>query len=130
MKIWISEPTLGLPVPDMTSWGQKMPLKKTNPLHFDPLGTNTATSGISSVEGALSSQVKTSFANMVMQGLEEASRSQLDASYLAEKVVSDPTSVEAHEVTVAMAKANMSLSIAKSVIDRTITSFKEILNQR
>lgn len=126
MKIWINEPTLGLPVPDMTNWGQKMRLNKTNSLHFDPLGG----SAISSLDQDITAPTGTSFASMLVQGLEAASSAQLDAGYLAEKVVSDPTSVEAHDVTLAMAKANMSLSIAKSVIDRTITSFREILNQR
>ncbi len=127
MKIWINEPTLGLPVSDMTTWGKQMSIKKTNPLHFDALGATLpngeATNEVSSEKGM-------TFGDMLIQGLNEANKAQLEAGFLAEKVVSDPTSVDAHEVTVAMAKANMSLSIAKAVIDRTVTSFKEILNQR
>ena len=127
MKIWISEPTLGLPVPDMTTWGKQMPVKKSSPLHFDALGA-TLQNGEAGTQ--VSSEKGMTFGDMLIQGLHAANEAQLEAGFLAEKVTSDPTSVDAHEVTVAMAKANMSLSIAKAVIDRTVTSFKEILNQR
>ncbi|MGL4523948.1 MAG: flagellar hook-basal body complex protein FliE [Spirochaetia bacterium] len=125
MKIWINEPTLGLPVPNMMEFNRRMPVNKANPLHFDGFG---ATIGGSPVSQADSTNMD--FGSMLIKGLDVANRAQLDASYLSEKVISDPSSVQAHEVTTAMAKANMSLSIAKSVIDRTITSFREILSQR
>ena len=45
-------------------------------------------------------------------------------------MIVDPESVDVHDVTIAMAEANLSLKIAQSVIDRLIKGWNEITTTR
>jgi len=47
-----------------------------------------------------------------------------------EAMLIDPDSVDAHDVTIAMAKANMSLNITRTVLDRVVRAWKDIINTR
>jgi flagellar hook-basal body complex protein FliE len=47
-----------------------------------------------------------------------------------EAMLVDPDSVDAHDVTIAMAKANMSLNITRTVLDRVVRGWKDIINTR
>ena len=47
-----------------------------------------------------------------------------------EKLIIDPDSVDIHDVTTAMAEANMSLSLAQTVISRMVSSWNEITTTR
>lgn len=70
------------------------------------------------------------FGKMLMNSLQEVSSHQNEASDLSVQALVNPESVEAHDVTIAMAKANLSLSIAKNVVDRVIQGYKDITNLR
>jgi flagellar hook-basal body complex protein FliE len=70
------------------------------------------------------------FATMLMDAMNKTSQDQNNVERLTELAIVDPESVDVHELTIAMAKANMSLSLSKAIIDRTVTGFKDILSQR
>lgn len=70
------------------------------------------------------------FGNMLIESLQEVSDLQTNAEALSVQAVVDPESVNAHDVTIAAAKANMALNIAKNVIDRVIDGYKNITNMR
>jgi flagellar hook-basal body complex protein FliE len=55
---------------------------------------------------------------------------QLDVGRVQEKLITDPDSVDIHDVTTAMAKAQMSLSLAQTVIDRLVTGWNELSTNR
>ena len=55
---------------------------------------------------------------------------QNSVSQLQEKVITDPDSVDIHDVTIAMSKARMSLNLAQTVIDRLVTGWNEITTTR
>lgn len=55
---------------------------------------------------------------------------QLDLYRVQEQLITDPDSVDIHDVTTAMARAQMSLSLAQNVIDRLITGWNEISTNR
>ncbi|MBO4547356.1 MAG: flagellar hook-basal body complex protein FliE, partial [Treponema sp.] len=46
------------------------------------------------------------------------------------QILTDPDSVDIHDVTTAMAKAQMSMTLAKTVVDRVITGWNEITTTR
>ena len=46
------------------------------------------------------------------------------------QLITDPDSVDIHDVTTAMAKARMSMDLAKSVIDRLVSGWNEISTTR
>ena len=48
----------------------------------------------------------------------------------SQAMVTDPDSVDVHEVTIALAEANLALSITKAVADRALRAYQEIINVR
>ena len=55
---------------------------------------------------------------------------QLDVTKIQEQLITDPDSVDVHDVTIAMQKARMSLNLAQTVIDRIVTNWNEITTTR
>lgn len=64
--------------------------------------------------------------NFIFDALDSLNKQQLEVSENAEKVITDPDSVEAHDVTISMAKAQMSLSLAQNVVSRICGVWKEM----
>lgn len=73
---------------------------------------------------------KTSFADYLMEAANYVNEKQQTSSDMAEKLVLDPDSVDVHDVTIAMAEANLSLSIAQNVIERLTKAWSEITTTR
>jgi flagellar hook-basal body complex protein FliE len=71
-----------------------------------------------------------SFDNYLLDAISYVNDSQNKSSALFEQVIIDPDSVDAHDVTIAMAEANLSLSLAQAVIDRMIKGWSEITTTR
>ena len=65
-----------------------------------------------------------------MQGLDTVNTQQNDVSKIQERLITDPDSVDVHDVTIAMSKARMSLNLAHSVIDRLVSGWNEITTTR
>jgi flagellar hook-basal body complex protein FliE len=65
-----------------------------------------------------------------MEAMNTMNSQQMEVSSLQEKVITDPDSVDIHDVTIAMSKARMSLNLAQTVIDRVVTSWNEITTTR
>lgn len=74
-------------------------------------------------------QVK-SFQDYLLEAVNTVNNQQLEVSSLQEKLITDPDSVDVHDVTIAMSKARSSLNLAQTVIDRLITSWNEISTTR
>ena len=71
-----------------------------------------------------------SFKEYLLQGLDTVSSQQNDVSKIQEQLITDPDSVDVHDVTIAMQKARMSLNLAQTVIDRLVTDWNEITTTR
>ncbi|MCR5289595.1 MAG: flagellar hook-basal body complex protein FliE [Treponema sp.] len=71
-----------------------------------------------------------SFENYLLDAVNKMNDQQLDVSAMEQQLITDPDSVDIHDVTTAMAKAQMSLSLAQSVIDRILTGWSEISTTR
>jgi flagellar hook-basal body complex protein FliE len=113
MNIYLGDPTLGLPVPNFT--------KGIGGVTMNKEGFGTTSTNVDKGE---------SFGAMLMKSLNQLSTTQNEADKLGMQAIVNPNEVNAHEVTIALEKASMSLSVAKTVIDRSVTGFKEILNIR
>jgi flagellar hook-basal body complex protein FliE len=70
------------------------------------------------------------FAAMLADGLNTVNNHQQKYSQLLIRSVTEPDSVDSHDVTIAAAKANMSLNIAKSIVDEVIRAYTDITNLR
>lgn len=71
-----------------------------------------------------------SFESFLLEAVENVNQKQLDVSAVQEKLITDPDSVDVHDVATAMAKAQMSLNLAQTVIDRLLTGWSEIQTSR
>lgn len=71
-----------------------------------------------------------SFQDYLLEAMNSMNSQQVAVSDLQEKLVTNPDEVDVHDVTIAMSKAQMSLNLAQTVIDRIVTSWNEISTTR
>ena len=104
-------------------------MTRTNPAH---VGTAPITSIIPGSEKSTVENQKTfgSFESYLVNAVSEMNNQQIDVGRVQEKLITDPDSVDIHDVTTAMAKAQMSLSLAQTVIDRLVTGWNELSTNR
>jgi flagellar hook-basal body complex protein FliE len=116
-----------------------MELARTNPMHYTASGItgalgpgseNIGASGAIGPSGSVSSADGTSFQDALLKAMDGVSSSQNKSDDLLQRVVADPDSVDAQDVTIAMAEANMSLNLAKTVLSRVVTAWKDVINTR
>lgn len=104
-------------------------LNRSNPAH---VGNAPLTDGLKSAEKGSASKAKkqSAFQSFLMDAVSNVNQQQLDVASLQEQVVTDPDSVDIHDVTTAMAKAKMSLELAQNVIQRLVGAWNEISTTR
>lgn len=71
-----------------------------------------------------------SFEQTLLKAFDEMNATQQKTDTLSAQMLIDPESVDVHDVTIAMAEANLSLKLAQSVIDRVIKSWNDITTTR
>lgn len=71
-----------------------------------------------------------SFGKLFANALNNVNNEQLDSMKLSEQMITDPDSVDVHDVTIAMAEANLSLSMTKSIVDGVIKAYNNIISTR
>lgn len=71
-----------------------------------------------------------SFQDYLLEAVNSVNSQQNAASKLSEKMITDPDSIDIHDVTIAMSKARMSLNLAQNVIDCLVTGWNEITTTR
>jgi flagellar hook-basal body complex protein FliE len=70
------------------------------------------------------------FGRALAQALGQVNDLQQRSMGLTQAMITDPDSVDIHDVTLALAEANLSLSMTKAIMDRAIRAYQEILNVR
>jgi len=101
------------------AFGDMVQLKRSRPRHFNESGVMAA------------NPVKTGkFGEMVTDALNSANNAEMDSAGLMQQMITDPDSVNVHDVTIAMAKAEMAVNLTKSVIDGAVKAYKEIISTR
>ena len=73
---------------------------------------------------------KVDFTSLVTGKLDEVSDIINDSQKKLESFLIDPESVDPHDVTIAMAKANMSVNMTKQVVTSALQAYREIINMR
>jgi flagellar hook-basal body complex protein FliE len=101
--------------------GDVVTMTRTNAKHLAGVGEKPA-SEAGGVEAA--------FGELLLKALNQVNDSQVTAVDLAQQMITDPDSVNVHDVTVALAEANLALSMTKSVVDRALAAYREIINVR
>ena len=73
---------------------------------------------------------ETSFGNLLSQALSTVNSYQQRSLTMNEKLVTDPNEVNVHDVTIALAEANLTLSMTKAIAERVISAYREIISIR
>jgi flagellar hook-basal body complex protein FliE len=100
--------------------GDVVTMSRTNAKHLAGVGEKPA-------EPA---GVEAAFGELLLKALNQVNDSQVTAVDLAQQMITDPDSVDVHDVTIALAEANMALSMTKAVVDRALAAYREIINVR
>jgi flagellar hook-basal body complex protein FliE len=71
-----------------------------------------------------------SFQNMLAKALDYVNDKQQNVTDISQKLITDPDSVDVHDVTTAVAEASMTMELAQNVIQRMLTAWNEITTTR
>lgn len=104
---------------------QNIQLNKTHELHNGQTRIFMEDAASSGVE-----KTRRSFDDYLIQAFEKLNDQQVNVANLQQQVITDPDSVDLHDVTIAMSKARMSLNLAQTVIDRLVQGWSEITTTR
>jgi len=98
----------------------------------DALGLSGAELGLARSSGGATtaSAAGSSFEDALLKAIDGVNADQQKTSGLIQKMVASPDSVNAHDVTIAMAESNLSLNLARTILDRIVRGWKEVINTR
>ena len=71
-----------------------------------------------------------SFGDYLAESFAAMNKQKNDLTAIERQLITDPDSVDIHDVTTAMAKARMSMDLAKTVLDRVVSGWNEITTTR
>lgn len=100
--------------------GDIVQLRRTSPLHLDSAGQT----------GPLTKPKEGGFGSLLLNALNGVNNATQKSLSLEQQAIVDPKSVNAHDITIALAEANMAVSITKAVADRVIQAYQSIINMR
>ncbi len=103
---------------------------RTNPAHAGTAKISNLIPGQERVVNDSADKKMGTFETYLMNAVKEMNSQQIDVNRKTEQLITDPDSVDIHEVTTAMAKAQMSLSLAQTVIDRVVSGWNELSTNR
>jgi flagellar hook-basal body complex protein FliE len=96
----------------------------------DALGRGGAVSELGGRIGAEAALRSGLFEDAMLRALDAVSAEKQSADNLIRQAVVDPESVDSHDITIAQAKANMSLNITRTVLNRIVQGWRDIINTR
>lgn len=71
-------------------------------------------------------KVGNSFEQTLLKAFDELNKLQLQPEELSKQQIINPESVDAHDITIAMEKASLSLNLATTIIDRVVKAWNDI----
>ena len=107
----------------------------------DGLGLSAADIGLARQSGASASAAAglgrvggvsggSNFEDALLKAIDGVNADQQKTSNLIQQMVVAPDTVNAHDVTIAMAEANLSLNLAKTILNRIVSGWKDVINTR
>ncbi len=101
--------------------GNDVQLKTSSPLHFNGSGTMNKNDRTKDPDA---------FAKVLLDSIDEVNTDQQKADDLEEKMVLYPDQVNVDEVMIATEKARLSMSFFKSITEKAIRAYNEIMMLR
>jgi flagellar hook-basal body complex protein FliE len=120
--------------PDQVS-GDRVQMLLTHPKHMGPEKGSSVNIGhrimdLKEKTGADMAVRSGTFEKAMLQALDRVSGDQQLAGDLARQAITDPDSVDIHDITIAQARASMSLGITRSVLNRLVQGWRDLINTR
>ena len=100
--------------------GNKVNLLRTDPAHIH--------SNVHSDQSESNKSV--SFNDLVIDALNGVNDLAQESTDITQQYIINPDSVDVHDVTIAMSKANLAITMTKSVVDNALKAYREIINIR
>jgi flagellar hook-basal body complex protein FliE len=116
--------------------GHQVELKRSDPRHLAGSAGSSgsaASAGSLRLPGSASSATPTTeseFGKLFVSALNQVNDLQNRSMAMSEAMITDPESVDIHDITVALAEANLALSMTKAIVDRAIRAYRELLSVR
>ncbi|MDR3193078.1 MAG: flagellar hook-basal body complex protein FliE [Treponema sp.] len=115
--------------------GDRVSMKLTHPKHMDadPARYSGIGKQVLDLEKATGAGMITragTFEEAMLNALDRVSGDQQFASQLNRQAVTEPGSVDIHDITIAQAKASMSLDITRNILSRLVQGWRDIINTR
>ena len=108
--------------------GHVVELSRTDPRHLSGSVLAGRASVSPGAQGA--ADPESGFGRLFFDALNNVNNLQHTTMDLTETMLTDPDSVDIHDVTVAIAEANLALSMTKAIMDRAIRAYQEVINTR
>ena len=121
--------------PELTAINKALPMNITNPKHLVPGGTNFESSGaaILGLQDKIGSEAVVrsgTFEQAMLSAMDKISAAQNYSENLVQAAITEPGTVDAHDITIAQQKAELSLEIARTVLNRLVQGWKDVINVR
>ncbi|HEB10594.1 MAG TPA: flagellar hook-basal body complex protein FliE [Spirochaetales bacterium] len=107
--------------------GDTIRLTRTDPRH---LGGFSKASKASAASNVAAVSPEADFGELLARAFNQVNELQHNSMELGQRLITDPESIDIHDVTIAMAEANLSLSMTKAIVDRALRAYKEIISTR
>jgi flagellar hook-basal body complex protein FliE len=122
-------------IPRIDAKGHVVSLARTDPRHLPGTGLKGGpgpapgpSPASRSVTFAQQEPAK-SFGDMFTRAFERVNDSMMRSQQLSEAMLTDPDSVDVHDLSIAMAEANLAISMTKNIVDRAVRAYREATTQ-
>ncbi|MCL1815404.1 MAG: flagellar hook-basal body complex protein FliE [Treponema sp.] len=80
--------------------------------------------------GAAGATKDSIFSETMLKALDKVSAYQMQTHYLTQQAMLDPDSVNVEDISMAEANAGLSLNMARTILNRVVQAWKDIINTR
>ena len=113
----------------------ELPMRVTHPTHIVAESTDFLAEGRKMIDmgrtiGSDAVVRSGTFSDAMLGALDSVSAQQQFASQLHQAAIIDPDSVNVHDITIAQAQARMSLDITRTVLNRLVQGWRDLINTR
>ena len=117
-----------VPMPRVPSSMPDLRPKVLNEEYYNGSGTGIAALGKTiGAEGVMKDGI---FSETMLKALDKVSANQVYFEKIVQQAILDPESVNPEDISNAEAQANMSLNIARTILNRVVQAWKDIINTR
>jgi flagellar hook-basal body complex protein FliE len=121
-------------IPVISARGHVVTLARTDPRHLPGTGLKAGPGpapGPSPASRAVAfpqgqETPTASFGQLFVNAFERVNESLLRSQALSQQIITDPDSVDVHDLSIAMAEANLAISMTKNIVDRAVRAYREV----